>query len=99
MIKSLTNFTLGVVFALTGNMLYQESNKYDVKHDIGTCLSNGLFYEKITDIKHHTILQEPIYVMEIWMKGKKSLPTTVEAWIADNSYVKVDTENCRERKL
>jgi len=88
-------FVLGSFFgASMSELVINHLPKMQAKYAVGTCLSNGLYFERITDIKTSTVLREKRYVMESTINGRRSLPDSISSWIVDDSYNVVNSKNC-----
>ena len=94
---------VGFIFCLLGafvgglaaaNVIRVQSAKMQAKYPIGTCLSNGLYYEKIIEIRKGSVISEARYVLSPTIQGKVSAPTVTAAWIVDEGYVQIGTRNC-----
>jgi hypothetical protein len=91
----LSAFVAGSLFGSFISMIVVgQLPKMQAKYDIGTCLSNGLYFEKVVDIKTSSVLREKKYVMETTINGRRSLPDVTLAWIVDDSYTVVNDRNC-----
>lgn len=92
------NFTFGLFlgFVLSTSTILFSTYYSSPKYAVGTCFSNGLYFEKIIEIRK-PLGRSPLYVMDSYIQGKKSLPDTIQAWIVDKNYVEVNVKNCSER--
>lgn len=89
----LFGFVVGIVgFGLYNNLKYTTFNK--PAYNVGDCLSNGLYYEKITEIRKDHVLSEMVYITIPYILGKISAPSSVTTWIADVRYIKIALSNC-----
>ena len=69
------------------------------KYKVDDCLSNGLYFEKITGIRYGKVLKKAKYetVGIHRYNGKfyeSTAPDTVDSWIADESWTLVDPKLC-----
>jgi hypothetical protein len=64
------------------------------KHLVGTCLSNGLYFEKITGIRYSEVRGQASYELSPTINGRVSAPDVTEAWLVDESYTVVNPKNC-----
>lgn len=91
----LSAFVAGSLFGgFVSMIVVGQLPKMQAKYDVGTCLSNGLYFERIKDIKTSKVLREKKYVMESTINGRRSLPDVVSTWIVDDSYTVVNDKNC-----
>jgi hypothetical protein len=72
-----------------------------IKYKVGDCLSNGLFPEKVEEIRsNRTSSSGYAYVTTGYFAKddgtirKSALPDTVDTWIADQRYTKIDSKYC-----
>lgn len=87
-----------VVFASgfsTADLIKMQSAKMQTKYKVGDCLSNGLYFERITEIRKGTVIKEAKYVMLPTIQGHLSAPDTTAAWIVDEGHVLVNERNCK----
>jgi hypothetical protein len=89
--------TITISFAsgfMSADMIHDASAKMITNYVVGDCLSNGLFYERILEIKKGQITREAKYVLLPTIQGRLSAPDTTAAWIVHEDYVKVAGSNC-----
>lgn len=68
------------------------------KYKVGDCLSNGLYFEKISEIRKRNVFVEALYVTDLYIGGKNRSPDTTPTWIVDETYIQVAEANCTEKK-
>lgn len=96
-------FYLGLLVGMFLNttLSYVMSHNFKTpKYEVGACLSNGLYFEKITGIRYGDITHSIKYETTAYFGDGKSdrRLTTTDTWIAEENYVKVSETNCQERK-
>jgi hypothetical protein len=94
---------LGLVLGIAGHGLYLEAEYTTFnkpKYELGDCLSNGLYFEKVTEIRKSKVFgMNPMYVTDTYFAdGHRGPPSTTDTWIADKDYVQVNWTNCVVRK-
>jgi hypothetical protein len=92
MSKFFIGLITGFFATILGFQINTEINMKKYKHTIGTCLSNGLYYEKVLEIRPTNY--KPKYVLSATINGKLSSPSTQETWLVDDNYVVVSSKNC-----
>jgi hypothetical protein len=96
-------FVLGLLLGIVGHSIFVKL-EYTVfnkpKYQVGDCLSNGLFFQKVLSIRKSTFGLNPRYVTDTYFSdhNRDARPDTTETWIADQDYVKVDSVNCTSGK-
>lgn len=98
----LQGFVLGIICGVVTTRIYLEE-RYTTfnkpEYSVGDCLSNGLYFESITEIRKSKFGMDPMYVTDTYFpNNKRGKPETTETWIADKDYVNVDPKNCTVRK-
>ncbi len=88
----ITGLITGFFGTVLGGFISVNMTSNNPKHAIGTCLSNGLYYEKVLEIR--STRYKPRYVLSSTINGKLSSPTTTDTWIVDDNYVVVSDKNC-----
>lgn len=91
----------GIGMGVSGTQLYNNLRytTFNVPaYQVGDCISNGLFFEQIVEIRKKKYTSAALYVTKYYQNGRLTQVGTTETWIADTSYVKVNPENCKERK-
>lgn len=94
-------FYCGILCGILGNSIYTHY-KYTTfavpKYQIGDCLDNGLYLEKITDIRKINYRSEALYIVRnIFIKeGGKHFGGLGSVTISytDNYSIKIDNKNC-----
>lgn len=90
-----TIFLAGLMIGYLGvRIVDSELPRMQAKYSVGTCLSNGLYFEKVREIQVNRVLRYKYYVLDATINGKKEAPSTSPSWIVDNDYVVVDSRNC-----
>lgn len=84
------NIGLGTVTAVK---IVKDTYFNKAKYEVGDCLSNGLFPERILEIRNTRI--GLIYITIGTIDGKLTLPNNVYTWIADENWSKVDNRYCK----
>lgn len=92
LISIIIGFNIGY---LSGALIPKQLAIYKAKFRIGDCLSNGLFYERITDIRYSVVLDKTNYELSPTIDGKIGAPSTTAVWIVDDTYVKINPVNCK----
>lgn len=100
--QNLQYWILGVWFGVAAAHIYNHY-KYTTfkvpKYKIGACLSNGLYFEKIAEIRKGELFgSDALYVTDTYFENARrdSRSSTVQTWIADQNYVSVDSLYCGE---
>jgi hypothetical protein len=84
---------IGVLLSIIGNLALKQYYKSQHKYEVGDCVSNGLFVQRITAIKFSDILWESSYELIGTINGKLVYPDSTASWIVDR-YVQVNKANC-----
>lgn len=92
--KFLAGTTFGFFFFLTVTTIYN-SSFIEPKHKVGTCLSNGLFYEKVIEIRKPSRFGKKLYVLDSYINGKLSAPSTNDINYVDENYIIINPVNCQ----
>jgi len=91
-------FVAGLVLGLsTNDFIVTNLPKMQAKYQIGDCLSNGLYVEKVIEIRTSAVLKQKEYVLQGVINNKYILPDTTPSWIIDTSSVLVNNKNCELR--
>jgi len=88
----ITGLVTGFLGTMLGGFISVNMTLNTPKHAIGTCLSNGLYYEKVLEIR--PTRYKPKYVLSATINGKVSSPSTQDTWLVDDNYVVVSGKNC-----
>jgi len=59
-----------------------------------SCLSNGLFYQKVTGVRKDDYFGDKLYEMRNYDKGRVIGVDTVAVWVADRNFTEADISNC-----
>lgn len=95
---NLKSLVIGILIGTFSTFLGQTISRthfISAKYKPGTCLSNGLFYESIREIRTNTL--DRVYVLDSFINNKQSAPGTTDTRIVDENYVEVSKENCKVR--
>lgn len=83
-----------VIGSLSGGFVPRLMAKNEVRYAIGDCLSNGLYYERVTSIRYSKLSFEAIYDLVPTIQGRLAAPDSTDAWIVHDSYVLVAKKHC-----
>lgn len=90
---------LGILLGAAGKDLVDSTlPKMQAKLPVGTCFSNGLYFEKIIEIRTSKVLKRKEYVTIGFVRGKKIAPDTTASWVIDDDAVVVDGRYCDDQK-
>ena len=101
--KKAKDFLMGIFYGfllgMSGTQLYNNL-KYTTfaipKYKVGDCLSNGLYLEKVLEIRKFRAWNEALYVTQAFFNdGKYGIPDTTPTWIGDKNWVLVNPKACK----
>lgn len=94
--KRVLALVVGILLGASGKDLIDGIvPKMQAKHPVGTCFSNGYYFEKIIEIRTSKVMRQKDYVTIGFLGGKKTLPETTPAWYIDDKGVVVDDKYCQ----
>lgn len=99
----LLGLLMGISLGSSGTTIinhYRFTTFHVPKFKVGDCLGNGLFFQKVLEVKKYSALKEALYMTKSYFACGRTNDNVdaVETWIADNRYTKVDDKNCKEKK-
>ena len=94
--RTFVTLVFGILLGATGKDFIDSTRpEMQAKLPVGTCFSNGLYFEKIIEIRTSKVLKRKNYVTIGFIRGKKVAPHTTASWVVDDGAVVVDDRYCQ----